>query len=69
VARRLLGTVDARVVIPLSAALGATLLPAADLAARLLFFPAELPVGIWLTALGVPLFLVLARRQLRVGHR
>ncbi|MEO7195309.1 MAG: iron chelate uptake ABC transporter family permease subunit [Pseudonocardiaceae bacterium] len=45
------------------------LLPAADLIARLLFFPAELPVGIWLTVLGAPIFLVLFGRQLRTARR
>jgi len=63
--RQLLGTSDARAVLPLAALAGAALLLAADLAGRALFAPVELPVGIWTTLVGGPLLLVLLRRQLR----
>ncbi len=67
-ARRLLGSGDARLVLPAAALLGATLLVGADLLARLAFAPIELPVGIWTTALGGPALLILLRRQLRPGR-
>lgn len=63
VARRLLRTGDARLVLPAAALLGALLLTAADLLARLVFDPLELPVGIWTSLVGGPLLLLL-RRQL-----
>ncbi|MDD3411580.1 MAG: iron ABC transporter permease, partial [Eubacteriales bacterium] len=51
-------------VLPLSAALGASFLTLCDLAARTLFAPFELPVGILLAALGAPFFLwLLVRRR------
>ena len=68
-ARRLLATTDARLVLPLAALLGAVLLVMADLAARLAFAPIELPVGIWTTAIGGPVLLLLLRQQLRGGRR
>jgi iron complex transport system permease protein len=63
-ARRILGTPDARQVLPFAALLGAALLVAADLLARLALAPAELPVGVWTALLGGPVLLVLLRRQL-----
>ncbi len=53
-----------RYVLPGSALLGAALLPAADVAARLLVAPAELPIGIVTAILGAPFFLwlLLTRR-------
>ena len=68
VVRRALRTVDARVVLPASALLGATLLPAADLLARLAFSPLEVPVGVWLTLLGVPVFLWVMHLQERAAR-
>ena len=67
-ARRLLGSGDARMVLPAAALLGATLLVGADLLARLAFAPIELPVGIWTIALGGPALLILLRRRLRLGR-
>lgn len=64
-----LGTTDARVVLPLTALAGATLLIVADLLGRLLFAPVELPVGLWTTLLGGPLLLALLRRELASGRR
>jgi iron complex transport system permease protein len=60
--RMLMRTSDNRVVIPVSAALGAiTLILADDLARALLSF--ELPVGILTTLLGAPFFLYLLKRR------
>jgi iron complex transport system permease protein len=59
---RRLGTPDHRTLIPASALAGATLLVLADLAARTLTRPAELPVGVVTTLLGGPFFLWLLRR-------
>jgi iron complex transport system permease protein len=62
VARRL-GTPDHRTLVPASALAGAVLLVFADLAARTLTRPAELPVGVVTTLLGGPFFLWLLRRE------
>jgi iron complex transport system permease protein len=62
--RRLLGTPDARQVLPIAGLLGATLLTAADLLAREILRPAELPVGLVTIALGSPLALALLRRTI-----
>lgn len=61
VVRRLWGS-DHRVLLPVSALAGGTLLVLADLLARTLTRPAELPVGIVTTLLGGPFFLYLLRR-------
>lgn len=53
-----------RLLLPLSALLGASMLMLCDLAARSLFSPFELPVGVLLNFLGAPFFLfVLIRRR------
>ena len=52
-----------RVVLPGSALLGAALLVLADLAARSIAAPAELPVGVVTALLGAPFFLWLLRRR------
>ena len=51
--------------LPASALLGAALLLAADVTARTVFAPAELPVGILTTAAGAPFFLWLLLRSRR----
>lgn len=62
--RSMLGTLDIRLVLPLSALCGGVLLVAADTVARLLFYPMEIPVGIWTTLLGGGFFLMLfVKRQ------
>ncbi len=61
-ARYLVGA-DYRWVIPLSAVLGGLLLVLADLAARMINPPYELPVGFMTALIGVPFFLYLARRN------
>lgn len=59
---RLLLGADHRVVLPASAVLGGTLVMIADLCARVMFAPRQLPVGALTAIAGVPLFLVLMRR-------
>ena len=61
-ARLALGS-DNRVVLPAAAILGGALLMAADLAARTLIAPRQLPVGALTALVGVPLFLLLMSRQ------
>jgi len=57
--------VDYRWILPYAAVWGALLLCLADLAARLVIKPQELPVGIMMALLGAPLFVYLARSQVR----
>ncbi|WP_075184649.1 FecCD family ABC transporter permease [Teredinibacter haidensis] len=54
-----------RYLIPLSALLGATLLVVADIFARTLISPTELPVGLVTALLGAPVFLSLLRHRLQ----
>jgi heme transport system permease protein len=54
---RLLAGPDHRVVLPASALMGATLVLAADILARMLLRPAELPLGVVIAILGAPVFL------------
>lgn len=56
------GTGAHRIVVPAAALAGGTLLAAADLVARSVAAPRQLPVGAIMALLGVPLFLVLLRR-------
>jgi iron complex transport system permease protein len=60
---RMLGGADNRFLIVGSALTGATLLSLADLIARLSLRPAELPIGIVTSAVGVPVFVLLLRRR------
>lgn len=62
-ARLVVGS-DHRVLLPVSALLGASVLLYSDTFARVAFAPVELPVGIIMAALGAPFFLFLLRRQL-----
>ena len=57
-----------RVFIALSALMGATFLILCDTAARMIFAPFELPVGILIAYLGVPFFLWLLFRERRQRH-
>lgn len=59
---RLLAGPDHRVLLPASALAGASLLLFADLAARLLLAPAELPIGIVTALIGAPFFIYLLVR-------
>lgn len=61
-ARRFTGSVSCRL-IPLSALIGAAFVTICDVAARLLFAPHELYVGILLSAIGGPAFLLMLLRQ------
>ncbi len=54
---------DNRKLIPASALLGAILLTMADMLARMLIRPAELPIGIVTSVVGVPVFIFLLRRK------
>jgi iron complex transport system permease protein len=56
------GTAAHRVVVPAAALAGGTLLAAADLVARTVAAPRQLPVGAIRAWLGVPIFLTLLRR-------
>lgn len=60
---RLLVGPDHRRLLPASALAGAALLVLADVAARSILAPVELPVGIFTALLGGPLFLFLLRRN------
>lgn len=61
-ARLALGA-DHRVMLPAAALLGGMLVMIADLCARTLFAPRQLPVGALTALVGTPLFLVLMRRS------
>lgn len=63
---RLAAGSDHRVVLPASALLGAFILCVADMLARTVVAPAELPVGILTSAIGAPFFLWLLIRYKRV---
>ncbi|AKK10155.1 FecCD family ABC transporter permease [Corynebacterium uterequi] len=65
-ARRLVGGVH-RYSIPISALLGAVLLLWADLGARTLMSPEEIPIGIITALVGAPFLLILVRRMYS-GH-
>ncbi|HEY7791018.1 MAG TPA: iron ABC transporter permease [Vicinamibacterales bacterium] len=60
---RMLKGADNRFLIIGSALMGGTLLSLADLVARLSLRPAELPIGIVTSVVGVPVFLSLLRRR------
>ena len=61
--RLLIGS-DQRFLLPLSFLAGAAFLALADLAARMVLAPIEIPIGVVTAFLGVPLFLVLLRRSM-----
>ncbi|CEJ12444.1 Hemin transport system permease protein HmuU [bacterium YEK0313] len=60
---RLMFGPDHRMLLPFSALAGATLLTGADLIARVIVAPAELPIGILTAAIGAPFFLWLLLRR------
>jgi iron complex transport system permease protein len=60
---RMVRGADNRFLIPASAFTGAILLSLADVVARVSLRPAELPIGIVTSAVGVPVFLYLLRRR------
>lgn len=55
-----------RLLLPLSVLFGAAFLMLADVAARSVLAPAELPIGVLTAAIGAPFFLVVLRRSRRV---
>ncbi|WP_242270417.1 iron ABC transporter permease [Bacillus cereus group sp. BfR-BA-01310] len=61
IARKLVG-VNYRLIIPMSALLGAMLVVLADLGARTVNPPKELAIGIMVALVGVPFFLYIARK-------
>ncbi|MCA0982870.1 iron ABC transporter permease [Halobacillus yeomjeoni] len=61
IARWLVGQ-DHRWVIPYSAILGAILLLLADISARYIIMPEEVPVGVMTAIIGTPFFIFIARR-------
>lgn len=64
---RLLAGTSYRVVAPLSALFGAAFLVAADLAARTIISPAELPIGVVTAFLGAPFFVLVLRMTRRTA--
>lgn len=60
---RRLGATDHRVLLPSAVLTGGGLLVLADTAARSLFSPLQLPVGVLTALLGVPVFLLLLQRH------
>ncbi|QCR31085.1 iron ABC transporter permease [Lysinibacillus sp. SGAir0095] len=54
--------IDHRWVIPMAGVLGAILLLAADIAARYILMPSEIPVGVMTAIIGTPFFIYIARR-------
>jgi len=54
---RLLGGVDHRFVLPVSALMGALVLTLADMVSRLIVQPIELPIGVVTALMGTPIFL------------
>jgi iron complex transport system permease protein len=64
VMRMLFGS-DYRLLIPTSALAGATLIVLADLLARVVVAPTELPVGAMTALVGAPVFIYLLRRRAR----
>ncbi len=65
---RLLWGIDYRRLIPLATLLGGAVLLAADLIARTILAPRELPVGIVTAVFGAPFFLYLLRRAKQVRY-
>jgi iron complex transport system permease protein len=61
---RLMVGSDHRAVLPLSFLAGATFLTLADILARTIQRPTEVPIGVVTAFVGVPLFLILLRRSL-----
>lgn len=62
--RRLLGPLHGRL-LPVAFAVGGALLVAADALARIVVRPIELPVGVVTALIGVPVFAILLRREVR----
>ncbi|WP_129667500.1 FecCD family ABC transporter permease [Phytoactinopolyspora endophytica] len=63
---RMLAGTSYRIVLPLSALVGAAFLVSADLAARTMVSPGELPVGVVTAFIGAPFFTLVLRASRRV---
>ena len=61
IARRLIG-VDHRWLLPFAGLTGGVLLLAADIGARYIIMPQEVPVGVMTAAIGTPFFIYIARK-------
>ncbi|WP_433744280.1 FecCD family ABC transporter permease [Falsibacillus pallidus] len=61
ITKKIIG-IDHRWVLPLSGMLGAILLLAADIGARYIIMPQEVPVGVMTALIGVPFFIYIVRR-------
>jgi iron complex transport system permease protein len=66
---RLLRGADNRFLVAGSTVLGGIVLMLADLVARVLLRPAELPIGIVTSAVGAPLFVALLRSKRQRFHQ
>ena len=66
---RLVAGVSHRRVIPLSLLFGGAFLAVADVAARIVQSPAEMPIGVITAFIGAPFFLSILRRQVGPGGR
>lgn len=66
-ALRMLRSSDYTFLLPASALLGAVLMVAVDIVARVIIPPAELPIGIITAVIGAPIFLWILVRQQRQG--
>ncbi|NLY11086.1 MAG: iron ABC transporter permease [Firmicutes bacterium] len=66
IVRGLIG-IDHRWVIPFCAIFGAGLMLAADILARFILFPSEVPVGVATAVAGAPFFIYLARKEVVKG--
>jgi len=64
---RMLRSADYSFLLPASALLGAALMEAIDIVARLVIPPAELPIGIITAIVGAPVFLSILLREQRQG--
>jgi iron complex transport system permease protein len=62
IARQLFNS-DLRLMLPACALLGALLLLTADIVARVMMLPQEVPVGVMTALMGAPFFIVLAQRR------
>ncbi|WP_273127272.1 FecCD family ABC transporter permease [Bacillus weihaiensis] len=66
IARKLIGT-DHRWLVPFAGLLGGVLLLAADIGARYIVMPQEVPVGVMTAFIGTPYFIYLARKGINKG--
>ncbi|MCM3749268.1 iron ABC transporter permease [Paenibacillus pasadenensis] len=65
-ARRIVGN-SYKLLIPLSAVLGAVILLLADLAGRMLFQPLDIPAGVFTAGVGAPFFMYLLFKRRSLG--